>query len=224
MLLGTLALFLSKLAMKKDKRLGFLVAVEGVLRSGKTTLANALRVYYPYSVATEEPTMFFSGRKVRLIKSNNYKVNKIDNYSFSLLRILDHSFHVSKVIAPYLREGAFIISDGYIEDTLAEQTVRLESSKYWLKRTIAPITETPDLIVLLLINEDQMKERRYSKRQIDFYSKVQEEYLNLVEKNKNRFVVIEEDKEKNLLEKVMFEIDKRWRNTSTFKEYFLKWE
>jgi dTMP kinase len=175
-----------------------LITIEGIDGSGKSTLHNtlcqALDDLHP--IKTREPGSTWIGETVRkAIK------DKIDPVTEALLFVADHAAHLHQVIKPALSEGKIVISDRYIDSRFAYQQVTLEGvipePLTWLKTVHKGWTVNPDLTLLLTIPIDIALERTKNRKTREHFeekeilNKVQKNYLDLVEREPWRFVILD---------------------------------
>jgi dTMP kinase len=190
------------------------ISVEGIDGSGKSTLAQAiderLRLKGYKSFYTEEPTKTKIGDIVRKIVIDKIG-GPIEPLSQALFFAADRAIHVDKVIEPKLDAGYNVVCDRYIDSSLAYQGISHEISfkivelNKLIAGNIRPdITFLLDLPVdkaLLRINEDV----RDNFEVIDFLSTVQERYLALAYKEKQRIIILDGLKNKEELLDIAFE-------------------
>ena len=111
--------------MKKNKKKGFFVAIDGPNGVGKTTLLEAIEkslkkrmenkkvLFYK----TKEPTDSFLGKFIRKISE------KITGDSLACLVSADRYEHLKNEIIPELKKGKIVITDRYILSSLILQVM-----------------------------------------------------------------------------------------------------
>jgi dTMP kinase len=160
-------------------RKGNFIVLEGIDLSGKTThskkLANWIKSKNYRVVATEEPTAGSIGKIIR--KYLNFGIGSPAVYA--LLFAADRMEHIEKVINPLLSEGVIVISDRYVESSIAYQVAEgLEVE--WIE-SINRFAIEPDLTILLDIDPEialaRKKEVRDSFENVEFLKKVRQIYL-----------------------------------------------
>ncbi|VUT27071.1 MAG: thymidylate kinase [Candidatus Methanolliviera sp. GoM_asphalt] len=132
----------------------------------------------------------------------------------AFLFLADHAEHLSKLIKPALAEGKDVITDRCIDSRYAYQGVTLK--KYfqdpikWLKKIHEPFSVVPDRTILLVTDVDVAIERisRKGRKRIkledkDFLEKVQRNYLELVEDERERFIKIDANAELDFVERTV---------------------
>ncbi|MEW5936433.1 MAG: dTMP kinase [Candidatus Thermoplasmatota archaeon] len=144
---------------------GLFVTVEGIDGSGKSTLARGLhRALGRMGIdcrLTQEPTRTWLGRAVR----RSY-TECMDPLIEAHLFIADRAAHTAE-IAAMIERGVCVISDRYIDSTLAYQGAGLaqrfegglEEAISWLMSASALSALTPDLTFLLRIAPEEAMKR-----------------------------------------------------------------
>jgi len=127
----------------------FFIAIEGIDGAGGSThskiLANTLgekgyRVYL-----TQEP----SNSDVGILLRKYLKDEKIPPSTDALLFAADRTIHYYNEIKPKLDEGYIVISDRYLESSIAYQSAQSEEiSVEWVKN-INKFAKKPDLTIIL---------------------------------------------------------------------------
>ncbi len=201
---------------------GKLISIEGIDGSGKSTILKRIKRrwegegFFQDVIFTAEPTDFAIGKKARVLSDTD-----IDPLSLAFLFLSDHAEHLSKLIKPALARGKNVITDRYIDSRYAYQGVTLkkyfcESSKdpiKCLKKIHEPFSVVPDRTILLVTDVDVAIERiskgkgkkRISRKleDKDFLEKVQRNYLELVEDEKERFIEIDANAELDFVERTV---------------------
>lgn len=175
-----------------------LVTIEGIDGSGKSSLVTSLgHLLADLSpVITREPGSTWVGDQVRRAVAE-----RADPVTEALLFAADHAAHISTLIRPSLREGRLVISDRYSDSRYAYQQETLrESVVYplaWLRALHAGWTIPPDLTFLIVLPVDAALSRMASGREREHFenhellSRVQENYLALVQEDPSRFVMVD---------------------------------
>jgi dTMP kinase len=188
---------------------GKLITFEGIDGSGKTTQINMLNNYLSTKgydvVLTREPGGTPLGdiiREVLLNPENKGMSAKAE----TMLFLASRAELVAKVIAPALKKGKVVVCDRFYDSTIVYQGIarslgieKILDVSLWATSGIKP-----DLTFLLSVNIDASESRmilgtkvrdRIENEEKDFKQKIQEGYLEIAKKNKNRFVVIDGDKD-----------------------------
>ncbi len=129
-------------------RRGFLLVLEGIDGTGKSTLARSLAAWLRESghavITSREPTDGPHGTALR----QSAKTGRLSLKDEFALFLKDRAEHVATLIAPALDRGAVVILDRYYFSTAAYQGARgLDPQAIIVENeTFAPI---PDLVLLL---------------------------------------------------------------------------
>ena len=137
---------------------GFLVALEGIDGSGKSTVAAALAQWCGERglacVFSREPTNLSHGQKLR----ESMKSGRLSMEDELELFLLDRKEHVERSIAPALKEDHIVILDRYYWSNAAYQGARGADVAAIIasNEAVAPV---PDLILFLDIDVDESLRR-----------------------------------------------------------------
>ncbi len=176
------------------------ITVEGIDGCGKTTVAaalvEALEARGVPVVATREPTDTWLGEAVK--RGNR---EDVDAFSEVFLFLADRTEHTRR-IEGWLVEGKVVVSDRYADSTYAYQAVSLKDQGmegdplFWLKSVSAPVVQTPDLTLLLMV-EPSVALARIADRPdkakfetLDFLTRVSENYIDLASQE-DRFTIMD---------------------------------
>ena len=157
---------------------GLFIVLEGVDGAGSTTqtllLADFLRQQGLRVIATKEPT---EGRIGRVIRT--YLQSRISNPSIdALLFAADRMEHLETVVKPALERGEHVISDRYLESTLAYQTADGIETE-WIQ-AVNQFAIKPDQVIILDINPATSLNRKHAPARERFETI---EFLNRVRHN-----------------------------------------
>jgi dTMP kinase len=184
---------------------GVFITFEGIDGSGKTTQIELLNSFLKQSgfnvLLTREPGGTDIGSKIRKILLDS-KNTGMSYRAETLLFLASRAELVSEVIKPSLNQGKIIICDRFFDSTVAYQGIarQLGAEKILDMSLWATENIIPDLTFLLAIDvlecenrikNGKKKKDRIEMEEIDFKSKIQEGYMKLADKNKERFVVID---------------------------------
>lgn len=200
---------------------GSLVTIEGIDKSGKTTVLNELKQQFPNAVFTKEPNdNEWTGAEVRDVLEGRSSASEFATFAMFLA---DHLNHIETVIGPELSDGNLVVCDRYIDSRYAYQQVSLEDtvesddSLDWVQSLHeGEYTSTikPDLTILLDISvEESMRRKgddpaeRFEKK--EFLTKVRDNYRRLSVEESERFVVIDAEQSK---ERVKTEVTESIKN------------
>ncbi len=177
---------------------GKLITFEGIDGSGKTTIAKLLHEKLgDKAVLTAEPTDSWIGKSVKRALEE-----KRDGITIALLFMADRNEHIRE-IKNWMKKGKIVICDRFIDSTFAYQKEHLDikNAEEWIREVHKPFFIKPDLTFLLYIEPERAIERIKDRKltlyeYVDFLKKVQNNYIKMAEEEKERFFIINADKEK----------------------------
>ena len=184
---------------------GFFLALEGGEGAGKSTQAKLLARWGTargYEVVTTyEPGATQIGRQLREILLDPANTD-LSPRAEALLYAADRAEHVASVIRPALARGAIVISDRYVDSSLAYQGAGRDLSISEVERLSQFATSglKPDLTVLLDIAVDEGLARtsirdpspdRLEAEAADFHERVRETFRELADTDPDRYLVID---------------------------------
>ena len=180
---------------------GKFIVIEGIDGCGKTTQIAEISQWLPISglmkkssklVTTREPGGSLLGKKLRKLILDNNKDNKPTSLAELLLYSADRAEHVSKIIAPALRNQNWVISDRFADSTLAYQgygrKINLETIKNI--ESIVCQGESPDLTIFLEISPEESILRRTN----EIPDRIESEGIKFLEKVNEGFKIIAKEK------------------------------
>jgi dTMP kinase len=125
--------------------------------------------------------------------------SSIDGRTEALLFAADRAQHASEVIKPALAKGKIVVSDRFLDSSLAYQGLarglglrEIDELSSWATGGL-----TPDLVFLLNVDPDTSRERltgegdRLEQEDAEFHERVAAAYLELSNKYADRFVVLD---------------------------------
>jgi len=189
---------------------GLFITFEGIEGSGKSTqidrLARRLDGAGVEVVCTREPGGTALGRRLRaaLLDPDG---KTMDPLAEMLLYAADRAQHIREIIAPAVARGAVVLSDRYLDATLAYQGYgrRLGTAVVLDIHSHPPLDLRPDRTVLLdldpgpsvsrarrrnLENGVADTEGRFEEEDLAFHRRVREGYLDLVRQAPDRYRVV----------------------------------
>jgi dTMP kinase len=185
---------------------GVLIAFEGGEGAGKSSqialLAQALRDSGTSVVVTHEPGATPVGKQIRKLLLDTE--GPISPRSEALLFAADRAHHVSTIIRPALDRGDVVITDRFVDSSLAYQGGGRVLSTEEVKRLSRWATEdlVPDLTVLLDLSPEVGLARvhgreagigpdRLERETIEFHERVRTAFRSLAEADPNRYLVLD---------------------------------
>jgi dTMP kinase len=183
-------------------RRGLLLALEGGEGAGKSTQARLLAIWLRDQgydvVATQEPGATKVGMRLRALLLDTTHTG-LSPRSETLMYAADRAEHVSSVIRPALERGAIVVTDRYVDSSLAYQgTGRLlPVSEVATLNDWATAGLMPDLTILLDLAPAvglQRRERsgdRLEAEPTEFHERVRRGFLTLAEAEPDRYLVLD---------------------------------
>ncbi|HEX4654144.1 MAG TPA: dTMP kinase, partial [Mycobacteriales bacterium] len=181
---------------------GLFVVFEGGEGAGKSTqatlLADALRARGHDVVTTFEPGATPIGRRLREVLLDRGSTG-MSARTEALGYAADRAQHVAEVIRPALRRGAVVVSDRYVDSSLAYQGAGRELDEHEVKRLSRWATGglTPDLTIVLDVDPAEGLTRatgpgdRIETEAMEFHQRVRNRFLELARRGRNRYLVID---------------------------------
>ena len=193
------------------------ITLEGIEGSGKTSsiksitdLLDRKRISY---VVTREPGGSSIGSELRSILLD--PKTEISSEVELLLMLADRKDHVEKVILPNLKTGNWVISDRFMDSSIAYQGGGRKLDKKMIDSFSRNLNlPNPDLTLLfdvpVEISLSRVKARgeldRFEQEKLDFHNRIRESYLELAEQNVNRIQIIDSSREIELMLKSVEQI------------------
>ena len=180
---------------------GKFIVIEGIDGCGKTTQIDELSKWLPKSglikkgsklITTREPGGSQLGKKLRSLILDNNENYKPSSLAELLLYSADRAEHVSKIIAPALKNNDWVICDRFSDSTLAYQgygrNINLEIIKNI--ESIVCQGEYPDLTFFLEISPEESILRRKN----EIPDRIESEGIRFLEKVNEGFKLIAKEK------------------------------
>jgi dTMP kinase len=185
---------------------GILIAFEGGEGAGKSSqidlLADALRSDGNTVVVTHEPGATPVGKQIRKLLLDTE--GPIAPRSEALLFAADRAHHVATIIRPALDRGEVVITDRFVDSSLAYQGAGRTLSTEDIKRVSRWATEdlVPDLTVLLDVPAEVGLARvqgraneggpdRLEREALAFHERVRQGFRHLAESDPDRYLVLD---------------------------------
>ena len=184
---------------------GVLIAFEGGEGSGKTTQARLLAIWLReqgYDVlTTHEPGATKVGMRLRALLLDTAHTG-MSPQAEALMYAADRAEHVASVIAPALERGAIVITDRYVDSSLAYQGAGRNLPREEIARFNWWATggRMPDLTILLDMDPMAGLSRRarsadrLEAEPADFHLRVRQGFLALARAEPERYLVLDADR------------------------------
>ncbi|MFE9556198.1 dTMP kinase [Streptomyces sp. NPDC006703] len=185
---------------------GFFIALEGGDGAGKSTQAEALAQWIRAKghevVVTREPGATPMGKRLRSILLDVSSAG-LSNRAEALLYAADRAEHVDSLVRPALERGAIVISDRYIDSSVAYQGAGRDLSPTEIARINRWATGglVPNLTVLLDVSPETARERfteapdRLESEPPEFHGRVRSGFLTLAAADPSRYLVVDAGQE-----------------------------
>ena len=203
------------------KKKPLFITFEGIEGSGKSfqskKLYKNLKKRKISSLLTREPGGTNSAEKIRNVILNDYfhpkLKEKFNKYTDTLLYLASRNEHVINKIKPAISKNKIVICDRFTDSTIAYQVYGKKVKKKFIDHIHKHILKglKPDITFLLKVNiskalsrlNKRKKKNRYDKFSKNFYSKVQTAFIKISQKNKERYVVLDNTQDSNNIEKII---------------------
>jgi dTMP kinase len=180
---------------------GCFVALEGGEGAGKSTQARRLREWLGAEgydvVLTHEPGDTAVGRQLRRIVLDP-ATGELSHRTEALLYAADKAEHVDTVVVPALQRGAVVVTDRYVDSTLAYQGAGRSLSDRDLEKVARWATGDlrPNLTVVLDLPPQQgltrFEERdRIEGESLEFHERVRDMFLQLASGHPEHYLVVD---------------------------------
>ena len=200
--------------MSKVKSL--FVTFEGIEGSGKTyqskKLFKSLIKKKIQVVLTREPGGSKSAEEIRKIILTGSK-KKFTKNTDTLLYLAARNEHIVNKLKPEIFKKKNIICDRYIDSTLAYQVYGKGVNEKFVENIHKEIlgNVNPDFTFVLTVNIKKAFERikkrkvknRYDKFSLNFYKKVQNAFIKIAQKNKRKYLILNNSTDTTEVEQVI---------------------
>ncbi|MEU7081294.1 dTMP kinase [Streptomyces sp. NPDC046409] len=185
---------------------GFFLVLEGGDGAGKSTqveaIAEWIRAKGHEVVVTREPGATPIGKRLRSILLDVSSAG-LSNRAEALLYAADRAEHVDSVVRPALERGAIVISDRYIDSSVAYQGAGRDLAPTEIARISRWATSglVPHLTVLLDVDPQTARERfteapdRLESEPAEFHDRVRSGFLTLAAADPARYLVVDAGQE-----------------------------
>ncbi len=181
---------------------GLLLALEGGEGAGKSTQARLLSIWLREQgydvVATHEPGATKVGMRLRALLLDNTHVG-LSPLAETLMYAADRAEHVAAVIRPALERGSIVVTDRYVDSSLAYQG----AGRRLPVRDVAGLNQwatgglVPDLTILLDLppaaglGRRERSADRLEAEPAEFHQRVRSGFLTLAEAEPERYLVLD---------------------------------
>jgi dTMP kinase len=180
---------------------GVFIALEGGEGAGKSTQARELSRWLTAEgydvVLTREPGDTEVGKQLRGIVLDP-ATGEINHRTEALLYAADKAEHVERVVVPALTRGAVVVTDRYVDSTLAYQGAGRDLTERELEKVARWATGDlrPHLTVVLDLPPQtgltRFEERdRIEAESIDFHERVRQAFLRLASAHSEHYLVVD---------------------------------
>ena len=178
---------------------GVFITFEGGDGAGKTTQVNLLAQYLESLgrevIITREPGGTQLGATLRQLVQHG---EELSARTEALIYAADRAHHVASLIRPALTSGAVVISDRYLDSSVAYQGAGRDLGEQWIADLSYWATEdlNPDLTILLDLDLEQRAARlageldRIEAAPPEFHALTRAAFLRSAEKNPQRVAVV----------------------------------
>ncbi len=185
-----------------------IITFEGIEGSGKSFHLKNVKKFFLRKrisfICLREPGGSKNSEKIRSLILN--KKSTFDKYTDLMLYLASRSENIHKLIRPNYKKKVILI-DRFIDSTIAYQCYGMGIDKTLVRSINNKLLNgiKVDFTFLNTVNNKNLKTRllkrkslnRYDKFQISFYDKVQKGFLKLSKLNKNKYMIIDSNKEIN---------------------------
>jgi dTMP kinase len=198
---------------------GLLLALEGGEGVGKSTQARMLAIWLRDQgydvVATQEPGATKMGMRLRALLLDTAHTG-LSAQAEALMYAADRAEHVTSMIRPALQRGAIVVTDRYVDSSLAYQGAgrELPVSEIAALNRWATGGLTPDLTILLDLppaaglSRRERSADRLEAEPADFHERVRAGFLALARAEPQRYLVLDASRQPSELSR---EIQRRVR-------------
>ena len=181
------------------------ITLEGIEGSGKSSSLETINNYLSKSeicyINTREPGGSDLGKKLRSILLDTKSI--LSPQVELLLMLADRKDHIERVIMPNLKKGLCVVSDRFMDSSIAYQgggrELNIKSIKLMTKELNFP---KPNLTILfdlpVEISLERAKKRgnldRFEQEDLDFHNRIRETYLKLANEEPHRIKVVDSSK------------------------------
>ncbi|MFN2593341.1 MAG: dTMP kinase [Actinomycetota bacterium] len=186
----------------EPKSRGYFVVFEGGEGAGKSTQMAAFARYLSARgeevITTREPGGTMIGERIRSLLLDP-GLNEMDPRTEALLYAADRAQHAAQVIKPALAAGKVVVSDRFVDSSLAYQGVARGLGLEDIYEISDWATEglTPDIVFFMKLDATKRLDRvgeerdRIEREEDNFHVKVEQAYEEIAKRFPHRFVVLD---------------------------------
>jgi dTMP kinase len=189
-------------AAQPAPRRGLLIAFEGGEGAGKTTQARLLAIWLREQgydvVATQEPGATKVGMRLRALLLDTAHTG-LSPRAEALMYAADRAEHVESVIVPALERGTVVVTDRYVDSSIAYQgrgrnqpVGEVAALNRWATGDLEPdLTILLDLPPEAGLGRRSVSADRLEAEPADFHERVREGFLAQAQANPGRYLVLD---------------------------------
>jgi dTMP kinase len=189
-------------AAQPVQRRGLLIAFEGGEGVGKTTQARLLAIWLREQgydvIATHEPGATKVGMRLRALLLDTAHTG-LSPRAETLMYAADRAEHVDSVIAPALERGTVVVTDRYVDSSIAYQGCGRQQPigevarlNRWATRGLeADLTIVLDLPPAAGLGRRSVSADRLEAEPAEFHERVREGFLALAQANPGRYLLLD---------------------------------
>jgi len=189
-------------APRPAPRRGLLIAFEGGEGVGKTTQARLLAIWLREQgydvIATQEPGATKVGMRLRALLLDTAHTG-LSPRAETLMYAADRAEHIDSVIAPALGRGTVVVTDRYVDSSIAYQGCgrqqpigEVAALNRWATGGLEPdLTILLDLPPAAGLGRRSVSADRLEAEPAEFHERVREGFLGLARANPDRYLVLD---------------------------------
>ncbi len=204
------------------KRKSLFITFDGIEGSGKSYVVRKiykrLKKSNISSILTREPGGTRGAELIRKIILKDYfgesSLEKFNRYTDTLLYLAARNEHIINKIKPAISKKKIILCDRFSDSTIAYQVYGKGVDRKFVDHIHKFILGNinPDLTFILKVSiskalkrlKRRKKKNRYDKFSKNFYIKAQNAFIKIAKKNKKRYIILDNTKDSDAVEKIIF--------------------